>query len=1096
MKFIVGFGVFVVALMAGANFTVALLVAVIAGILVAVMRGKDSTAESGPHPQVYHLRLLEDRIRALEEQVAALKGEALPPRPVTEFEVDVDALERETSMGAAAPQGEAAVPQPEVAPPPSEPVVSELPPLGLEPIPPEPAPAEPPPPPEPPVEVAPQPSFFSNLLSGNIVAKVGAIILFFGVGFLLKFAYDRGLFPPEARLAAVALAAAVVFIVGWKLRESRRLYGLILQGVASGLAYLTVFFALKTYGFIGVPVGFSLFALLGVATTMLAVRQDAKPLAVLGLTGAFLAPILATTGAGNHVFLFSYYLLLNAFILWVSWFKAWRVLNLTGWLFTFGIAAFWGWRSYTPEMFGTVEPFLLAFFAMYLVIPVLFATRQPPELKGLVDGTLVFGTPAAMAVMQSRLVWDMAYGLAWSAAVGAALYAVLAVMVLRHRNMRLLGQTYVALALGLGTLAIAFAFGAYTTFALWTIEGTAILWVCLRQRQLAGRLFAIVVQLGGAVQFFLDYLAYPRSSPWFNDAVFGLAILAVAGFISAALYRRHAASIHAGEKNLDGFFVAWGAFCYALGGLDAIHHGVSPASLKPAIAILFFSGSFVVAEVLGARLGWKALRGLTVMHLLVLGGVALYQLMERSHLLGNLGWIAWPAGLGSLFWMLHRQRRDKFNVGLELSYAGGWVLLALVATWEARWWLQKREYAICMGISLVGYAAGALRFRLREHGTNNPRLATIVLAWAMFFWFAGGWGIIDERLPSGHHVRALLLFVTASAVLYELVYAVLEWPAVRAAARLPWAALPLAVLFELADSRVGHPLSNVFALAWPLAWLFAVYTLWREERDGQRVLTEVRHAIALYLAILLATWELVWWLAEWDFGGAWTGAALAIPASVALLLVTRARDSRRWPLAPHWPQYRTALLPPLVGLLLLWSFVVNVRAPGSLVPFPMYLPLANPIDLAIGLAAFAVVAWGRTLQDAVTRERFWIALAALGFVWLNATALRTIHFWEDVPYRVDAMLSSVLVQATLSILWTTAALALMVVSRKRMDRRLWLAGAALLAVVVAKLFLMDLANTGTMARIVSFLGVGVMLLVIGYVAPVPPGLSESSERRV
>jgi uncharacterized membrane protein len=109
-------------------------------------------------------------------------------------------------------------------------------------------------------------------------------------------------------------------------------------------------------------------------------------------------------------------------------------------------------------------------------------------------------------------------------------------------------------------------------------------------------------------------------------------------------------------------------------------------------------------------------------------------------------------------------------------------------------------------------------------------------------------------------------------------------------------------------------------------------------------------------------------------------------------------------------------------------------------------------------------------------------------------ALRTIHYWDGVPYQADAMLASVLVQATLSILWTSAAFALMVVSRKRMDRRFWLAGAALLAVVVAKLFLMDLANTGTVARIVSFLGVGVMLLVIGFVAPVPPGVSEEGRQ--
>jgi uncharacterized membrane protein len=63
-----------------------------------------------------------------------------------------------------------------------------------------------------------------------------------------------------------------------------------------------------------------------------------------------------------------------------------------------------------------------------------------------------------------------------------------------------------------------------------------------------------------------------------------------------------------------------------------------------------------------------------------------------------------------------------------------------------------------------------------------------------------------------------------------------------------------------------------------------------------------------------------------------------------------------------------------------------------------------------------------------------------------------------------------------------------------MERMFWVAGAALLTVVVGKLFVVDLANTGTVARIVSFLGVGVLLLVIGYAAPVPPGVIEAEGR--
>ena len=43
-----------------------------------------------------------------------------------------------------------------------------------------------------------------------------------------------------------------------------------------------------------------------------------------------------------------------------------------------------------------------------------------------------------------------------------------------------------------------------------------------------------------------------------------------------------------------------------------------------------------------------------------------------------------------------------------------------------------------------------------------------------------------------------------------------------------------------------------------------------------------------------------------------------------------------------------------------------------------------------------------------------------------------------------------------------------------------------MGVVVAKLFLVDLSHVGGIERIVSFIAVGVLMLVIGYFSPVPP----------
>ena len=69
--------------------------------------------------------------------------------------------------------------------------------------------------------------------------------------------------------------------------------------------------------------------------------------------------------------------------------------------------------------------------------------------------------------------------------------------------------------------------------------------------------------------------------------------------------------------------------------------------------------------------------------------------------------------------------------------------------------------------------------------------------------------------------------------------------------------------------------------------------------------------------------------------------------------------------------------------------------------------------------------------------------------------------------------------------------ATMLVATRISARLLWLTGAALLVVVVIKLFLVDLSSIGTIERIVSFIGVGLLMLVIGYFSPLPPDAKES-----
>ena len=98
-----------------------------------------------------------------------------------------------------------------------------------------------------------------------------------------------------------------------------------------------------------------------------------------------------------------------------------------------------------------------------------------------------------------------------------------------------------------------------------------------------------------------------------------------------------------------------------------------------------------------------------------------------------------------------------------------------------------------------------------------------------------------------------------------------------------------------------------------------------------------------------------------------------------------------------------------------------------------------------------------------------------------------IHHWAGVSYDLESMLRSVLVQAALSLFWTALALVLMFSATRKGWRAVWMAGALLMGVVVGKLFLVDLSHIGGIERIVSFIGVGLLMLLVGYLAPVPPG---------
>ena len=362
---------------------------------------------------------------------------------------------------------------------------------------------------------------------GNLIVRIGVLVLLFGVGFLVSYAVEHSQVPVSVRLWGIALFGAVLVGVGWCLRGRRAAYAVALQGGGLGVVYLVVYSALRLYEVIGSGTALALMIALVVGGIVLSLLQGTQVLAGLALTGGFLAPLLTASEQGSHIVLFSYYLLLNAGIAVMAWYRPWRPLNLLGFGFTLLIGTIWGATDYGAEDYLSTQVFLVLFFLLFLVVSVFFSWRQPPRLRGVVDASLVFGVPTVMLLMQAWLVGDDASHLAWSTSTLAVLYAGLALGLRRFgpEALEVLVLSFLGIALGFATLTVPLALGERLTSAIWVLEALGLLWLGLRQQQLMTVAAALVLYgiSGLSMLEELDAVGAPRD--------LGAMLLDVAGII-------------------------------------------------------------------------------------------------------------------------------------------------------------------------------------------------------------------------------------------------------------------------------------------------------------------------------------------------------------------------------------------------------------------------------------------------------------------------------------------------------------------------------------------------------------------------------------
>ena len=486
--------------------------------------------------------------------------------------------------------------------------------------------------------------------TGNVPVKVGVVVVLFGVGFFIKYAVDNELFtlPVWARLVGLALFGLAMLGVGWRLRAQREIYALSLQGGGLGVLYLTTYAAFEFYALLPATVAFGAMVVVTVAAGLLAVIQNARTLIVLGVAGGFLAPLLAATETGNHVALFSYYAVLNAAILSIAWFKAWRILNLLGFAFTFVIASLWGYEGYRPEHFATTEPFLILFVLMYIGVAVLFALRRPPNLRGFVDSSVVFGTPLIGFALQTRLVESDA-GLAWSAGGLAAIYAALGAAVWRVNDLRMLAMCFAGLALAFLATAFPLALDDRWTVAAWAMQGATMAWFGMRNRSLLLAFGGAGLQVAAAAAYIDAGRSGEAVMPLLNGPFLSGAMLALAGWTVAWSFDHGSLSPRA-QRVWARVALLWaGAWWFQSVGWEIAE--LPDESVRNAW-LAAWALSAVAAMLVARLLEWArfASLGFVLLPVMVLFSAPW---STQAHPLETYGWLAWPLAFGVQYGFLY-----------------------------------------------------------------------------------------------------------------------------------------------------------------------------------------------------------------------------------------------------------------------------------------------------------------------------------------------------------------------------------------------------------------------------------------------------------
>ncbi len=860
---------------------------------------------------------------------------------------------------------------------------------------------------------------------------VGGVVLFLGAGLFVKYAFEQRWLGPVPRVILGILAGIAVGGLGERfLRRQMIALGQGLIGVGLAIVYVSLFGAYALYHVLPQTVTFGLMVCVTVLGMSIAILRNAVAISFLALLGGFLTPLLLGSGQDSRDLLFAYVGLLDIGVLAVAVFKRWRLLDVLAFVGTYLLFSLWYFHFHNTPSFKILPTmlWLAAFYGVFLFDPFVYHLRQR---------TVITGERFVLAITNAIALFSWAFTilhpqhkhiLGFITLVMSLIYLALGWAV-RQRipqdTRASLG--FAAIFLTLLMLVPPIHLDLYAVTIAWAIQAPLLLYLAYKYDYLPIRLGSLCPFVLAVVRLFM--FPWPwhegRFIPLLN-ASFGTALLVVAAGCSYTLiHHRHRQQAHVLDHPFklaigigSGFLLLVSLHLDIWQWLTSISYG---ASTYWACALIWSMGcvGFAIAGTRGQCRPVFVGSGISLSVAILLCMVDYFE------------------GDASTYFMLN----GRFLVAAVTVV----LLLGLGRLYQhpacQSWRPQAQAAEICYGLGALGLSLllyQECHLWLPSHG-----LAYLARSIYPLTWLCGGW----VAVLLGHHYHLGRLRLSGLAFIALAAIAAIASYLMDTSTR--------GLLFL--NARFLASLTVVSCI---FAYGFAVKPNWREGLwfTGSFALSLLLFQECLlwlphhgYRDIAYGVYPLTWIL----------GGTLAVGLG-------------------HRFQFERLRLSGILFLALAGSHVIMAYVTHLAVAM-LFVNLRFIVSVSVALA---VLGYGIYLKQSQTTPPLQTSSLVTGVFTAG-----TIGLFLVLNAEIYCVLSQIITdkestrwvtQMALSILWSLYATVLLIIGFWRRVRVLRLAALALFGGTALKLVLFDLAGAEEIYRIVSFIGLGLLMIAASY----------------